>query len=85
LPGFRPPPRRGLRCGGFFPGRSSALGGIDEFPLLREISRSSRSADSPQPRVPRAQLKPRHRGTPRTGNRGRIPGVASGYLAAARG
>ena len=42
LPGFRLiPPWRALRSGGFFPGRSSVLGGIDEFPLLREISRSS--------------------------------------------
>jgi hypothetical protein len=43
LPGLRPPRRRGLRSGGFFPGWSSALGGIDEFPLLRETSRSSRA------------------------------------------
>jgi hypothetical protein len=40
---LRPPPRRGFAGGGFFPGRSSVLGGIDEFPLLREISRSSRA------------------------------------------
>jgi len=44
LPGLRFfPPGRPSRCGGFFPGRSSALGGIEEFPLLREISRSSRA------------------------------------------
>jgi len=43
LPGLRPLPRRGLRSGGLFPGRSSVLGGIDEFPEFREISRSSRA------------------------------------------
>jgi hypothetical protein len=44
LPGLRPPPPRyGLRCGGFFPGWSSVLGGIEEFPEFREISRSSRA------------------------------------------
>ena len=36
----------GAAAGGFFPGRSSALGGIDEFPLLREIRRSSRATRS---------------------------------------
>ena len=46
LPGLRPPPRRAVRSGGFFPGRSSVPGGIDEFPLLREISRSSRATRS---------------------------------------
>jgi hypothetical protein len=44
LPGFRFPAfRAGLPGGGCRPGRSSAGGGIEEFPLLREISRSSRS------------------------------------------
>jgi len=43
LPGLRPPPRHGLRPGGFLPGWSSVLGGIDEFPEFREISRSSRA------------------------------------------
>ena len=42
-PGFRFPPRAGLRRGAGRPGRSSADGGIDELPLLREASRSSRS------------------------------------------
>ena len=43
LPGFRLfPPPRALRCGGFFPGRSSDEGGIEEFPLLRDSARSSR-------------------------------------------
>jgi len=46
LPCLRPPPRRGLRSGGFFPGRSSVLGGIEELPLLRETSRSSRATRS---------------------------------------
>jgi hypothetical protein len=32
-----------LRCGGVRVGRSSAEGGINELPLLREASRSSRS------------------------------------------
>jgi len=45
LPGLRPP-RRGLRSGGFSPGSSSVLGGIEEFPELREISRSSRATRS---------------------------------------
>ena len=36
----------GLRSGGFLPGRSSVLGGIDEFPELREINRSSRAIRS---------------------------------------
>ena len=31
-------------CGGVFPGWSSPDGGIEEFPLLREISRSSRAS-----------------------------------------
>jgi hypothetical protein len=35
-----------LPSGGFFPGRSSVLGGIEEFPLLRETSRSSRATCS---------------------------------------
>ena len=44
LPGLRfPRPPRASRSGGFFPGWSSVLGGIEEFPLLREISRSSRA------------------------------------------
>jgi hypothetical protein len=42
LPGFRFPSAEGLRRG-VRPGRSSADGGIDEFPLFREASRSSRS------------------------------------------
>jgi len=49
LPGLRPSPWRGLGGGGFFPGRSSVLGGIDEFPLLR--------GDQPlQPRDPFRQF-----------------------------
>jgi hypothetical protein len=36
-------PGRVPRSGGFFPGRSSVLGGIEEFPLSPEISRSSRA------------------------------------------
>jgi hypothetical protein len=45
-PGLRPPPlpRFGLGCGGVQPGRSSADGAIEEFPLFRETSRSSRSS-----------------------------------------
>jgi hypothetical protein len=44
LPGLRFfPPCCCLRCGGFLPGWSSLLGGIEELPLLREISRSSRA------------------------------------------
>ena len=44
LPGLRfPPPRRIFGSGGCLPGWSSALGGIEELPLLREISRSSRA------------------------------------------
>ena len=45
LPGLRPP-RRVFRSGGLRPGRSSLLGGIDELPLFREISRSSRAIRS---------------------------------------
>ena len=44
LPGFRfPAPPAGFRRGGVRPGRSSADGGIEELPLLRDASRSSRS------------------------------------------
>ena len=43
LPGLRLPPRCGLVFGGFFPGWSSIDGGIEEFWLLRDISRSSRA------------------------------------------
>jgi hypothetical protein len=40
LPGFRfPAPRPGFCFGGVFPGWSSPDGGIEEFPLLREIRR----------------------------------------------
>ena len=47
LPGFRfPAPRRGFGAGGVLPGWSSPLGAIEEFPLLREISRSSRAIRS---------------------------------------
>jgi hypothetical protein len=50
LPGLRfVPPCRCAGCGGFLPGWSSLLGGIEEFPLLRETARSSlasRSASS---------------------------------------
>ena len=38
-----PFPRFGLAGGGVRPGRSSADGGIEEFPLFRDTSRSSRS------------------------------------------
>jgi hypothetical protein len=44
LPCLRFPPPGCLRGGGVWPGRSSADGGIEELPLLREESRSSRSA-----------------------------------------
>jgi hypothetical protein len=47
LPGLRFfPPCRCLGCGGFLPGWSSLLGGIEELPLSREISRSSRAISS---------------------------------------
>jgi hypothetical protein len=46
LPGLRPPlPRPGLAGGGVRPGRSSALGAIEELPLLRP-SRRRRSRTS---------------------------------------
>jgi GntR family transcriptional regulator len=43
LPGFRVLSAGGVRRGGVRPGRSSADGGIEELPLFREVSRSSRS------------------------------------------
>ncbi len=56
LPGFRfwPPPRRGLRSGGFFPGWSSLLCGIDEFPEFPEFREISRSSSPVPPAVPSA-------------------------------
>jgi hypothetical protein len=38
--------RRCCRDGGFRPGRSSAPGGMEEFPLLRDAARSSRATRS---------------------------------------
>jgi hypothetical protein len=37
-------PLGGLGAGGVRPGRSSADGGIEEFPLFREINRSNRAS-----------------------------------------
>jgi hypothetical protein len=41
FPCFFPPPRFGRGAGAFLPGRSSAEGGIPEFPEFRDTARSS--------------------------------------------
>ena len=43
---FFPLPRFGLGAGGVFPGRSSADGGIPEFPEFRDTARSSLASRS---------------------------------------
>jgi len=47
LPGPALPAAAFPRLRGFFPGWSSPLGAIEEFPEFRETSRSSRSSSLP--------------------------------------
>jgi hypothetical protein len=55
LPGLRPPPRRCLRSGGFFPGRSSDEGGIEFLELRDTAAPAARSSPPAPPAEPSAR------------------------------